>query len=109
MWLDDAGVAHTVALPDPTDVMADEFRAGLDTLLATDREAVRDAVEQRQDRLLAAGWADLDTPADLVGAAPPEGLLRGAVSTVRHVEAALDGVSLQWQLDVLLALDDYLD
>ena len=109
MWIDEAAVAHTVALPNPTDVMSSEFREGLDALAPADREALRDEVERWEKGLYAAGWQGFTMSADLVGAAPPKALLHGRVRTVGDVEAAVERVGRQWRLDVLMALGDYLD
>lgn len=109
MWIDDAGVAHTVALPNPTDVMSSEFREALDALAPGDREALGDEVQRWEERLYAAGWQGFAMSSELEGAGPPTALLEGRVQTVGDVEAAVERVDQQWRLDVLVALADYLD
>lgn len=109
MWIDVAGVAHTVALPNPTDVMSSEFREALDALPAVEREALRDEVERWEEERYRAGWQGFAVSSDLVGAAPPMALLEGRVQAVVDVEAAVERVAPQWRLDVLMALGDYLD
>ena len=102
-------VAHTVALPNPTDVMSTEFREGLDRLSPSDREALQDEVERWEEGLLSAGRHGFTGSADLVEVVPPTALLQGSVWTVQDVEAAVERVEPQWRLDALLALGDYLD
>ena len=47
MWIDEGGRAHTVAMPDPTRVMAEDFLVSLDALLVvTQRDDVEAVVEQ---------------------------------------------------------------
>jgi hypothetical protein len=108
MWIDDGGVAHTVALPDPTEVMSDDFRAGLDALAHSDANALREVIEQAEEQIYEAGWLELSTSAEYVGATPPVSLLRGHVRTARDVANAIDQTDLRWRLDVIMALDDYM-
>jgi hypothetical protein len=54
------GVMHTVALPDPTRVMSDGFRASLDILVAGDRAALcvnLERAETQPTRLTGLTWS----------------------------------------------------
>jgi hypothetical protein len=109
MWIDDDGVTHTVALPDPTRVMSDDFRASLDALVAGDRDALRVIVEHAEMRAHEADWSDLVGSEIHVAAPAPVDLLQGRLATPDDVAHAIDQVVPRWRLDVILALDDYLD
>ena len=108
MWIDDEGLTHTVALPDPSRLMADDFRTSLDTIAARDRAALRDIVERAESRASQADWSDLRGSEIHVGAPAPSDLLHGRVITREDVARALDRVAPRWRLDAILALDDYL-
>lgn len=108
MWIDDDGNLHTVALPDPTDVMSDDFRAGLDAVSRSDADSLREVVEHAEEQVYEADWHGLNTSEELVGTPPPVDLLRGDVSTAKDVADAIEQTDLRWRLDVILALDDYL-
>ena len=109
MWIDDDGVTHTVALPDPTWVMSKDFRESLDGLVAGGREALRLVVERAEARANEADWSDLRGSEIHVRAAAPVGLLHGRVMNPDDLAQAIDQVVPRWQLDAILALDDYLD
>lgn len=108
MWIDGEGGLHTVALPDPTEIMSSDFRRGLDVLARADPEALRDALGLWEEALLLSDWSGLEKAEHLVGATPPVDLLRGRPCTVRDVAGAVEAVDLRWRLDVVMALDDYL-
>ena len=109
MWVDDEGVCHTIALPDPTVLMSEAFRESLDQLLGTARNEVARTVEVEEARFYeeAPGSHDKDSEAEFVGAAPPE-LLTEPVTTVAELESLLGRLDSRWRLDALVALDDYL-
>lgn len=102
-------MAHTVALPDPTEVMDARFVASLDALDTWDTERLTHLIEEAEERLFATNLSDLSRSADFVGAPPPRGLLSGAVSTAVDVAAAIERVALRWRLDAILALQDHID
>jgi hypothetical protein len=109
MWIDDDGVTHTVALPDPTHVMTDDFRASLDALVARDRDALRAIVERAEIRAHETDWSELVGSEMHVAAHAPAELLQGRLATPDDVAHAVDQVVPRWRLDVILALDDYVD
>lgn len=45
MWVGDQGVCHTVALPDPTELMSDTFRQSLDQLMVRDQKDLDEVIE----------------------------------------------------------------
>lgn len=110
MWVDEEGVCHTVALPDPTDLMSDVFRQSLDQLMLQDQEDLDEAIETEEMRFFDERAGLLVRDADeveFVGAAPPLGLLAEPVGTVDDLRQVIRGIDDRWRLDVLLALDDY--
>lgn len=112
VWIDADGVAHSVAVPDPSDLMSSTFQSALDALLVTDREAVVLTLEQVETRLFAqdlTALADPEKEAVFEGLAPPGLLLDGHVSTPGDVRAVVECVEWRWRLDVICALDDYID
>jgi hypothetical protein len=54
-------------------------------------------------------WSELRGSEIHVGAPAPSGLLQSRVTTAEAVADAIDGVVPRWRLDVIMALDDYLD
>jgi hypothetical protein len=109
VWIDDDGVLHTVALPDPADAMTEEFRVGLDSITGERRNALRALVEGAQMRVFEAEWSGLPRSEDHVGAAPPTGLLQGEVRAPEDVARVIDDVEARWRLDAIEAIDDYID
>lgn len=81
MWIDDRGVAHTVSLPDPQQLMDSAFADSLAALVRLDSEGVEDAVAQAEEEVFesleycAIGVDAGSSP----GATPPTQILRGAV------------------------------
>lgn len=55
--IDDDGVLRTVALPDPTDVMTEQFRVGLDSIIAIHRDPLRELVESALMRVYQRDWS----------------------------------------------------
>lgn len=108
MWVDDGGVAHTVALPDPTDVMADDFRADFDALALSDLEALQLVIGRAEEQAYESGWFELSASEEYVGSTPPVALLRGRVLSAGDVASAIEQTDLRWRLDVIMALDDYI-
>ena len=50
MWVDAEGVCHTVALPDPAELMSHRFRQGLDRLLGERLQEVTDLVSTQENQ-----------------------------------------------------------
>jgi hypothetical protein len=108
MWIDSSGVARTVALPDPTDVMSHGYRASLDAIAHSDPDALQVVIRQAEEQVYEAGWLELSTSEEYIGTTPPAALLQGQVHSARDVANTLAQIDLRWRLDVIVALDDYL-
>jgi len=112
MWFDDDGTCHTVALPDPTELMTASFRSTLDQLLISQPESVSDALAVEEGRFFeeqtVVEVSTSDEP-DFVGVAPPMDLLAGTVRTVAELRAGVQRIDRRWRLDALMALDDYVE
>lgn len=112
MWVDVDGVAHTVALPDPTGLMTTDFELSLDALLAVDRAAVLRIVEQEEDRFFEEDLLGLADPAKesvFERQTPPMALLAGPVNTSEALRSAVRQVEWRWRLDAISAISHYVD
>lgn len=109
MWVDQAGVAHTVAMPDPTWLMSDEFLDSLDAMAGLARTAVQNVIDDAALRVYETDLSGLGESATHVALTPPQGLLHGHGVTADDVALAIDRVELRWRLDAITALDEYLD
>ena len=110
MWVDDRGVCHTVALPDPTELMSEPFRQSLDQLMLQGQEELDGAIETEEIRFFEeriGASASASEEAVFVAAAPPIALLAEPVETVDDLRQLIRGIDERWRLDALLALDDY--
>lgn len=111
MWIDARGVAHTVALPNPVDVMSQQFKASFDVLLSVDREAVFDVLERAEERMFDEDisiLADPEKESAFERQTPPRPLLDGEVRSADEVNAAVGRTDWRWRLDVVCALIDYI-
>lgn len=111
MWVDYDGVAHTVALPRPKQLMTKSFRVSLEVLVQSDPDAVQAALEIAEEQVFEVepAAAAPEVEARFVGLPPPRKILRGSVEDVSGLVAALDRVDQRWRLDAILALHDYID
>lgn len=110
MWKDAAGVAHTVALPEPTSAMTDDFVRSIKSLSEHDRELLANAAEEFYDSL--DGLLHGIEPREPHGSdedALPDHFLRGDFASVEAVRAYLDSIQPTWRLDAYLAVEDLLD
>lgn len=111
MWIDDEGRLHTVALPDPAEVMTDEFRQSFDTLIDRHADEVTELISGEEDAFYASGinrGAPIDAgERDFEGLPAPQDLLVGPVSSLEDLRARIEAVDARWRLDVICALDDY--
>lgn len=109
MWVTPDGVQHTLALPEPVDVLS---ARGLETFAVLVAAADRDDLELWiDDRLIALHDASFEPDPEglFFERVPAAGLLDGDLSTLDGLAAALDAVDPRWQVDLLLALHDVLD
>lgn len=112
MWVDDRGVFHTVALPEPTDLMALDFRDSFAVLVANDVAAVEAVVTDEADRFYkeARGYLlGTNVEFDYCELIPPRDLVRGNVHDLSHLRRQIREVEWRWRLDVLTAIEDYVD
>ncbi len=109
MWVDDEGVFHTVALPDPAELMSDQFRVTFHRLVDQAPGEVDELIETEQDHFFDAhdDWSvDVENEALHEGQAPPAGILNASVGTLDDLKDMIRSVSPRWRLDVLMALED---
>jgi hypothetical protein len=110
MWMDAEGIAHTVALPDPTDAMSEEFRLALDRLISADREAIEAVVEAAEEQVYEAlsGFVRSDE-AHFEGLPAPLELLEGSPQTAHDLADLIARIDLRWRLDAVMAIVDHVD
>lgn len=80
MWVTEDGVAHTVALPNPQQLMTENFRRALDQLHSKVPVQVEKVLDQAEDSLFSDGGVTPDDPdvlAQYEGCPPPVKILRG--------------------------------
>lgn len=112
VWIDDDGVAHTVALPEPAGIMSGTFRIALDELLTNQPDEVAEVLEGTETEVLDEDLRELSDPvgeAQFVGTPPPPELLTEAPTSPADLARILTGTDLRWRLDAVLALGDYAD
>lgn len=112
MWLEGDGVAHTIALPRPKQLMTKRFRADLDALLQGESRRVRAILRGEEDVIcdgLQVESADLRAQRPYIDQTPPVRILRGALERPEDVCAAIGHVEAPWRLDCVIALRDYVD
>jgi hypothetical protein len=109
MWRTPDGRAHTVALPDPTTAMTPDFVESLRALGPDARIALAALLDEAQEEFF-----DLFHDVDPTEAAPPheDGLpgafLQGTFGSAKDIARYLNDIDVQWKLDALLAVEDYL-
>lgn len=109
MWKTPDGQAHTVALPDPTSAMTQEFIESLHALEPDACIALAASVEEAQE-----DFFDLLDDVEPTGPTSPDedGLpgeyLQGLFESAEDIAHYLNQIDVQWRLDALLAVDDYL-
>jgi hypothetical protein len=112
VWVDEQGVAHTVALPKPKQVMTKSFRHSVDSVLRTERAQVETALAAAEEAIFELGmWEPIvpDTETEFEGRPPPAKVLDGVLADAKDLRSAIDAVDIRWRLDVVLALQDYVD
>lgn len=112
MWMDVRGVANTVALPEPSMVMSEEFRNSLAALASSESEAIVSMLDSLESRIYASlpdQPDDPDAESQFVGVSPPQRLLTGSVLTVDGLRSALERTDSRWRLDAVCAVADYIE
>lgn len=111
VWVDDQGVCHTVALPEPADLMSDIFLQSLNQLVARGQEDVAEAMFNDQLRFCEERTKLLvpdSNEAEFVGLSPPVDLLAAPFETLAELRRLLYEIDDRWRLDALAAIEDYL-
>ena len=109
MWLEPDGVAHTVAVPDWSEVVALRVVRRGGGLDAAALLAVLDALEERTYAEIAAVPYDGARERAFMGQVPAHRVFRLPDGDPAALVAQLESVGLRWRLDHLTALRDLLD
>lgn len=113
MWVDSEGVCHSVALPDPTELMSELFVQHLDLLFLEEGESVLDLLNEQEDALFSDDtllqFADLDAEQEFMDEPAPRVLLVASIRTIGDLRECIASVDLRWRLDAVLGLQDYLE
>ena len=107
MWVDDAGVMHTVAIPEPRRLVPPALLHALASLSVDDRDELRERLDDMYDELsdvLAPGTGEVALALDETEV---DWTLDGTGALA--VEAMVRRVEPLWRLDVLLVVQDLLD
>jgi hypothetical protein len=108
MWIDDNGVCHTVALPEPRMLMSDAFQQSLERTLTRDREELASAIELEQVRVFGMVKRRVRSAdeSDFAAAIPPPNLLSQQFNSVNELQRLIRQVDFRWRLDALEAIED---
>lgn len=111
MWLDDGGVVHTVAVPDPRDILGAEAVLALSRLRWLSRRRV--AARLERDREAFFGAVAAAHGSELLECSPEEipesPLLPEDLRSASDVLEAVERLPLVWRLDAIEACQDVLD
>jgi len=92
--------------------MTDEFRLSLDLLASSEADAVKSLILEAEEAIFDGGAAGLvasEAEAEYEAVPVPADLMDGSLTTLVDLQSAIEGTSLRWRLDVVLALGDYLN
>lgn len=92
--------------------MTKSFRYSVDALLRTERAQVETVLVAAEEAILdhAIGEPiDPGTETEFAGRPSPVKVLDGVLAEAQDLRSAIDAVDLRWRLDVVLALQDYVD
>lgn len=109
--MDADGVGHTVALPDPSAAMTPGTISDLEALSIEERVRVLDALDRYYWHEYVTGEREEYATSGLgpEGAPLPEGFVVGTVRTAEDAMAIVRSTEPAWRIDVLEALQDYLE
>lgn len=112
VWIDDHGITHTVALPDPAVAMSPHAVRGLEMLTEIARSEVLDALDnwywneyvtgEARAQMIAEGLGPLGVPL-------PAGYITAVIASAGDAVALVRATDPAWRIDVLEALQDYLE
>jgi hypothetical protein len=110
MWVAPDGVAHTVALPDPTSAMQEDLTEFITSLAEDDRVALSLRILELEDEVFALIHREDDgIPTAPDGVGLPDGYLHGGFESLGDIGDYLGKIELPWQLDTLTAVQGLFD
>jgi hypothetical protein len=110
MWMSSDGRVNTVALPNPSSAMDDDFVQSLVELGPDGRSDLASRVEDAQERFF--DFVDGIAPSEPTSPGHdglPLGFLRGSFVSAQEIANYVDQIDVHWRLDALMAIEDYLD
>ena len=109
MWVTADGVAHTVALPRPSELLTEHALSAFENLRkGLGDEPLQELLEGEESAIFDDTPAS-DTDDSFVGISPPRAVLDGDVSTADLLVATVRAMDPRWRLDVVLALQDLIE
>lgn len=112
MWISSDGRINTVAIPDPTDIMTDDFAKNCRIVWRkTKRRVRRNWLDRLEEGILieAANREISSVESDFSGMPPPREILSGTPQSLEDIASSVHAVEQRWQVDVVMALTDYFD
>lgn len=109
MWVTADGIAHTVALPSPSELLTEPALSAFKNLRkGLGNEQLEELLEDEESAIFDDTPAP-DTDDTFVGVSPPLAVLDGDLSTADLLVATVRAMDQRWRLDVVLALQDLID
>jgi hypothetical protein len=109
VWVDAEGALHTVALPEPSEVLTSRALATFWHLRDdVGPEVIEGILDDEEEKVYDADHAP-DTDDSFVGETPSVGFLDADLDSVNALAEAVRRVPDRWRLDVLMALADLND
>lgn len=112
VWIDDHGITHTIALPDPAAGMSPDAVRGLDALTEKARSEILDALDDWYWNEYVSGEARSQMIAEGLGPSGvplPDGYITAVIASAGDAVAVVRATDPAWRIDVLEALQDYLE
>ncbi|TWE11360.1 hypothetical protein BKA23_0122 [Rudaeicoccus suwonensis] len=108
MWVDSNGIFHTTSMPDFSPLVGDSAVTFVCKSRRRTRKVIQQLVEEEEERF----YDEASTIADIAlhgtALAFPPGPVLGAVKSVDDFRTGLAQISLTWQLDAVVAIDELL-
>jgi hypothetical protein len=109
MWVTADGVAHTVALPSPSELLTERALVAFENLRKGLGDEPLEELLEDEESAIFEDTLTQDTDGRFVGLTPPRAILDGDLSTADLLVATVRAVDQRWRLDVVLALQDLID